>query len=404
MSATASTASFFARIIELPKRIFKYEKRPQVVYNGESNDYAERVQLLNENSITASQCRTLYRKFIFGQGLVNQELADREVGGKENPGYTIERLVEEICDEFSEQHGFAVHVQYDIEGKPSAYNVWPFVSVRLGLHDSKDKPVMIAKSDDWIDENLKKDKIRWYYPFNPHPEIVKDQILREGGINKYQGQVFFFNPYRTKYPLAPIHAVMNDADSEFRSSVYKNKSLRKGFFGKNILVTQPLVDTVLSQTNPKDLDESTLHRLREQEKARTSVVDALKGFVGVENHEGFMHLEIEHTQDDISKAISHVSIPTDIDDKLFAHTEESCSNNIRKAYGNVPRVLVENTDAAVFSDSGSQLMAAKTFYQEQTEGVRIQLQRGIYALLKPLGIEKSQVELLPLINTTTPAE
>tara|TARA_R110002167_G_scaffold81296_3_gene222683 strand:+ start:439 stop:1644 length:1206 start_codon:yes stop_codon:yes gene_type:complete len=385
----------FAQLAELPKRVLKFDKGIEVILNGEENDYPERVERLIDNSITAKQCRKLFRQFLTGKGF-GEELNKVYVHPKKQT--TLLEFLNNFNREFSTHGGVFVHVMYNIDGNPVWYDVIPYTDARKGKKDSKDYNGKFAIYKDWSD--VKKGDIKWLDNFNPEPKIVQDQILKDKGINKYKGQLFYFNPSNTDYPLAHIHPVMNDADSEFRSGVFKNKSLRKGFFGKNILVTPPRIDPNLTRVPVAMLSDEERAELQHQETAAGSVSETLKGFVGVENHEGFMSLEMEFEGDSIDKAIKHIKIESDIDDKLFAYTESSSSNNIRKSYNNVPLILVDSSDAkSLFGNSGEAVVQAKLFYQEQTEEERMMIEQCLKKLFKNYDkVNTEALKIQPLIE------
>lgn len=382
----------FARLLELPKRVVSYDKGIEAIKNGEDNDYPERVERLIDHSITAKQCRKLFRQYLTGKGFdgLNEIKVNKD-------GSSLLAFTSRFIQEYATHGGVYVHVMHNAAGLPVSYTVVPYTKMRKGKKDSKNYSGKYAKLDDWVDGS-KKDVV-WFNAFSTDPEIVQKNIENAGGIDKYKGQIYFFNPSNIDYPLAHIHPVMNDTDSEFRAGVFKNKSLRKGFFGKNILVTPPRIDPVLTSVDRRNLSEEERLNLTHQEKAAEDVTETLKSFVGVENNEGFMSLEMELEGDDIDKAIKHIKIDTDIDDKLFEYTEGSTSNNIRKAYNNVPVILVDSSDHSIFGNSGEAILQAKMFYQEQTHEERMLIEQAFKVLFKNYNYLKDKVlTITPLIN------
>src|SRR5690606_25862121 len=94
---------------------------------------------------------------------------------------------------------------------------------------------------------------QWFYPYNPNPDVIIAQMkadARKGlGLKKdepvsveqmvkhYRGQVFYLNMTRKyKYALSKFDSVVNDADSEFRFSLFVNREMRTGFLGKVIAI------------------------------------------------------------------------------------------------------------------------------------------------------------------------
>jgi hypothetical protein len=389
---------FFATLAEIPKKIVEFSKSDNILFNGEENDYAERVDGLIQNSVTTQTAVELFSSFITGKGI--ESINTISVNSKKK--ITFFKFFNDHNESYAEQKGIAVHVQYTVEGIPDRYEVLPFMNVRKGKKDDRKYVGKYAVSDDGFGKDVKKTKYKWLDAFNPDPKTVQKQIERDGGINKYKGQIYFFNPTKYDYPITHFHAAMNDADSEFRASVFKNKSLRKGFFGKHILITPPQIDTELRNTPPKQLTTEDRIKLKHLEDLKQNNDDVMNGFVGVENNEGFMSIEMEFEGDDIDKVIKHIKIPTDIDDKLFAHTETSTEKNIRKRYFNIPAIMMSAEDKGLFGNSGEALKQAKIFYQQQTERQRKLMLQSIKDLFEHYPkIKTENLEISPLVTKET---
>ena len=391
--------NLYAKLIELPHRLVEFNKSLKVIVNGSDNDYPDRVAALIPNSITAKQCAKLFRQYLTGKGFkgLNEAIVNKKKKIK------FLQFFNGLARQYSYYNGYAVHVQYKLNGKKDRVEILPFGSVRKGKKDDANYNGMLAysKTGNFL-KGTKKGDLVWCHAYNPDPEVVIKQIAKYDSIEKYPGQIFFFNPDEEEdYPLAHIHPVLNDADSEMRTSVFKNKSLRKGFFGKNILVMKPLVDPDLSSVAIENLKESEASNLLHQKNERDGFYESAKGFVGVENHEGLMIMELEH-EGDIDKAFKHVEIPTNIDDKLFAYTESSVANNIRKAYNNAPWILLDSSvNKGVFGDSGKMLEAAKEFYHDQTEEDRLLLFASLKEVLSGLdGINFDASKFIPFVTKT----
>lgn len=384
---------YFPNILELFKKKTPFNKKLKVIFNGETNDYPDIVERLNENSITSKQCQKLFRQYLTGRGFTQNNVVVNDI--KDMTLFTFLNL---FNDDYSLHHGAAVHVQYKIDGSKDRVKPLPFANVRLGQKDDADFSGMVALcDDDW--KVSKKDRLTWFHTFNDDPRVVQSQIKDAGSIEKYKGQIFFFNPSRFDYPLAPINPVINDADSEFRIGVFRNKNLRKGVFGKKIFIIPPMIDPDLRTMDRGNMNPEQLSRFNSQNKDSKDAREALNAFVGVENNEGFMTLEMEFDGDDIDKAFKVVDVKTDIDDKLFENSEQRVIDNIRRAYNNVPQVLIANKDTGVFADSAALLEEAKKQYQENTEDDRMLIEEALQRLFRGFpGINTAVLNILPLIQ------
>ena len=390
-------------IVELDKREVKFDKTIGIYMNGFDNNYPERVIRIINNSATAKPAAKLFRKYIVGKGLgdtLNSFLFNK------HKQLSLWKAMTQIGDSLSYHAGCFIHVNYNLEGKIISGDVLPFEDCRIGKADDKKYSGKILVYNNWDSSQgpIDKKKIHSIDIFNPKKKVILSQIEKAGGIENYKGQIFYFNPYGLIYPLSPVDNVIYDADSEHMSSVFKNRSLRKGFFGKKILITPPMLDDNLIQDDSL-LDDESLVEKRRQISERDSFKRNLKKFIGADEIDGLFHMEMELEGDDIEKQMKFVDVETDINDKLFEYTEKSTANNIRKAYNNIPSILIENSDNSVFGQSGEMLKQAKVFYQEQTEEERNIIAKEILTpILKHFeGFTMPQdgINILPLIDTAT---
>lgn len=388
-----------AKLIELFKRIVKFDSGVNIYNNGIDNAYPERVERIIDNSPTAKTATKLFRKYIVGKGF-SDELNKFIVNKQKN--LTLKKFAFKVAHEYSRQNGVFIHVNYNLNAKITSLDVIPFSHCRIGKKDDTHYNGKIAVYDNWSGQNgsVKKEKVIRFDVYNPIKEVVLAQIQKAGGIDKYKGQIFFYNPEDTDYPLAHIDPVMNDADSEYRSGGFKNLSLRKGFFGKKIVVTPPMVDGDLSGV--KELSPEQLEEKRLAESERENFRNTMQSFVGSDNADGMLHLEMEFEGDDITKVLNFIDVKTDINDKLFEYTEKSAANNIRKVLGNIPSILIENSDNSIFGQSGEMLQNAKIFYQEQTEEDRdnheVEIYNPLLGNFEDFPMPEAGLKVIPLIQ------
>lgn len=392
------------KLIELAKRLIKFDKQLGVYHNGIDNNYPERVERIINNSATAKPAAKLFRKYITGKGL--GEIADNFIVYNLFK-ISLRKFLSNVAHSYSYHNGVFIHVNYNLNYKIVSLDVLPYSHCRKGKSDDKKYSGKIIIYDNWDQSNgpIDKNKFEILDAYNPNQNVIKAQIEKAGDITKYKGQVFFFNPDPTIYPLAHIDNVLDDADSEKMSSVYKNNSLRKGFFGKKIFITPPMLDTDLRVAN-ENLNNEQLADKRFQETERDNFKKSAESFIGADNAHGMLHLEMEFDGDDIDKAMKIINVETNINDALFKHTEVSCAANIRKAYANIPAILIENQgEGAMFGQSGEMLVQAKLFYNDQTEEDRDKIENEI---LKPLlsnfqdfKMPSEGLKILPIIEVTT---
>ena len=391
------------KLFELAKRLIKFDKQLGVYHNGIDNNYPERVERIINNSATAKPAAKLFRKYIVGKGfgdVLNNFIVNKT---KE---ITLRKFLTKLAHSYSYQNGVYIHVNYNLNYKIISLDILPFSHCRAGEKDDKQYNGKIIIYDNWDGTKGKIDKKKYEVidVYNSNVDVIKAQIKKAGDITKYKGQVFFFNPDETIYPLAHIDNVIDDADSEKMSSVFKNTSLRKGFFGKKIVVTPPMLGEDLRHPDNL-LTDDQLFEKRYVETERTNFRNSMQSFIGADNADGMLHLEMEFEGDDIEKTIKFIDVNTNINDKLFEYTEKSTANNIRKAFANIPSILIENNESSIFGQSGEMLKKAKEFYHDQTEEDRDTLETDVlnvlFANFEGFEIPTGGLKIIPLIDAET---
>ena len=383
--------SLKSAFIEIINKVAKYDKGYGIHKNGVDNNYPELVESRIVNSVTALGCKDTKASFLSGKGF-GDELNKLVVNKKK--GTTLLQLDQDIADSIAEHNGVFIHANYNANFEISTLEVLPFSDCRLSKTDDDKNNAKVKVCTDWTDASKAK-KAREIDTFNPKKKVIQEQIEKAGGIKKYNGQVFYFRFGKYIYPLSPIHPCLDDADSEKQAGVFKNTSLRKGFFGKTLFVTKPMVDPNLD----KDI-ESDANIIKEQKSERDNFRDTVKKFVGAENVDGVMHIEMEMESDKLEDEILIKNIDANINDKLFAHTESSVSNNICIAY-RIPPMLIRPTDKSLFASSGEAIREMKLFYQEQTSDERMMVEQIIKKLMaKHADKPDQELQLIPLISTS----
>lgn len=380
-----SAASAF---IKLFQKATKYNKRLEIHENGVENNYPDLVESRITESVTALRCKNLMAAYLSGKGF-GDDLNKIKVNEKK--GTTLLKFTQDIADSIASQNGVFIHVNYDLNFEITDMDVLPFSDCRIGKKDNNKYSGKILVCEDWSDDKKAK-KAKVIDVFNNKKSVLEEQIDNAGSIKKYNGQIYYLKFGKYTYPYSPLHPCLDDADSEKQASVFKNSSLRKGFFGKTVVVTKPFVDP--------DIDKETEPELyREMEGERTAFRNTLKEFIGAENAEGVLHFEMELDGEDMKKQILFETIDTNIDDKLFAHTENSVSDNIRMCFNNVPAPLIKSQDGALFGSSGEAITAMKIFYQDQTVNERLIVEQIVSELMGLFSDNKQKdLKIIPLIE------
>jgi hypothetical protein len=252
-------------LIDVWKRFTPWSKSADVYANDTDNAYPERMDRLINNSVTAKSAAAIMVQYLIGKGY-----------GPENDGILInkdknQKLIDfatDMADDLVKQRGVFIHVNWNALYRISDFSVIPFEWCRIGKTDSNDYAGKIAVCKEWL--KPKKTDIQLIDVYNPRKKVIDAQVEKAGGWEHYKGQVLYINmDPKLLYPLSRIDSVAEDCDSEAQASVYKNRLLRKGFFGNTLVVTRPLVGDGL-ETGSKAFQDAESERERFQRALPTS--------------------------------------------------------------------------------------------------------------------------------------
>ena len=378
-------------IVDIFKRLIKYDKKLAIYTNGVDNAYAERTDRLINNSVTAKTASALMTQYLIGDGFGEAD------NFKVNPDTKLIEFAEDIAKDIVENRGCFIHVNYNLNYQISKAKVLPFNQCRLGQKDDKEYNGKILVKKDWNDNKEKAVVIDVY---NPKESVIKTQIAKAGNIDKYKGQIFYYNSERKYYyPLSRIDAVMNDCDSEAQSSLYKNQLLRKGFFGRTVVVTRSLIDEDIDETitdsngkiikNPEYIKAES-----EAEQTKKTIED----FLGAENAGGAMVIQTDFSGEKLEDAILFKNIESNIEPDLFENVENSVRDNILVAFNNLPVGLIKSNEG-LFANSAEAIVEMKKTYWENTNKERNTLEQIVNDIMKNFkDYDKQILTVKPLIN------
>lgn len=371
-------------LIDVWKRLTPWSKSADVYANDTDNAYPERMDRLINNSVTAKSAAAIMVQYLIGKGYGTEN--DSLIINKDKNLKLID-FADDVADDLVKQRGVFIHVNWNALYQISDFSVIPYEWCRIGKTDSNDYAGKIAICKEWL--KPKKTDIQLINVFNPHKKVIDAQVEKAGGWEHYKGQVLFVNmDTKLLYPLSRIDSVAEDCDSEAQASVYKNRLLRKGFFGNTLVVTRPLVGEGLA-------DKALL----DAESERNQFQKAIKESLGAENTGGVLCLEMDFAGEKLEDAILIKQIESKIDDKLFDYTETSVRENILVAFNNLPSGLIKTNDSSLFGNSGEAIREMKRTYWENTTKERNLLTSVINQLLsRSQDFSSLSVEPLKLIE------
>lgn len=341
-------------ILEIVKNVVKWDKKLEVYTNGEDNEYPERIDRLINNSITAKMASDLMIQYVIGSGLGNAD------NYKVSDNQKLIDFSTDLTEDIVKNRGVFIHFDYNANFEPINPKILPFNRCRVGKKDSNEYNGKILYKVDWND---KKENVVIFDVYNNNKDVVDAQIKKSGTLSKYKGQVLFVNLDRNYiYPLSRIDSVMNDCDSEAQAAIYRNQLLRKGFFGKQLVVTPPLIENDEPEYIDRDGTLTINREWQRKESERKEVKETIEKFIGAENAGGAMMIELPDFQGKIDDVFQVKTIDSTLDDKMFEYTENQTSKNILMAFNNLPVGLVKSPDSALFGNSGESLKAMQEMY------------------------------------------
>jgi hypothetical protein len=376
-----------SEFIKIFSKKAKYDKSLKIHNNGVANNYPDFVESIITESVTASSCVSIMASYLIGKGFGDAN----KIIVNENKETTLYNFGKSIAASKAEHYGYFIHVHFYGELQNYAIkdmDVLPYSHCRVGQKDDTDYNGKILVCNDWSDsKEVKKAKVVDVY--NTNKKVIKEQMVNAGGFSKYNGQILFVKVGKYTYPLSPLHPALKDAESESQVSIYKHTSLKKGFFGKTMVITKPLVDNEIEESNPE--------LYQKEVTARSKFRETIKSFIGAENSDGVLHLELEFNSEKIEDEILFKQIDSNIDDKLFAHTETSVSQNICVAYGIHPN-LIRPKDGAMFGQGGEIYKQMKLDFQDKTEDLRSSIQEVVNKLMGKFHEPVQNLQIIPLIK------
>ena len=358
--------------LDIPAGIVRYDS---------DNAYPQRMRLLKAASATASQCIDIRAKYISGQGFEEQNFYASIINSKR---WTWDKLLKALAKDYALQYGFAIHFNYNALLEISEINYLPFENVRLGIPDDTGYYSKVKVHSDWARRNKIKrpvfdeNTIKTIDVFNPDKEIVAAQILKAGGIEKYKGQVFYYNSESEDYPLSILDSIIPDCETDAEIPHYKNRQVTNSFLVQYVWLNKFRFE----KPNQKD-----------------DYVENIKRFQGSRNAGKILMLDLENEEEKPEL----MKVESNVNDKLFAHSEDSTIIRIVRRIG-IPPILAGISATGALGDKNDR-EGAKIIYSEQTEDERI-LMEAVFAMIfdhwhRPEDNPQKNFAIKPITGTVT---
>jgi hypothetical protein len=354
--------SLRASLIELFTRKIVTTKSDIVYINDEDNLYPNRIEAIINNSPTASRCAKLMEKFISGQGF---EDAAQDIIINKAKNYRLSDIKNLAAKSLSVHYGVYFQIFYGIDFKINKIDILPNIKCRNSKEDASENKGKIYFKD-WTEKNKygSKDKPQTFYPYNPKKDVILAQMKADSPkattmeelVAGSTGQVYYLNlTPEFHYSLSLVDCVYNDADTEYRLSLYVNKQMRTGFLDQTIIITQGIGE---------ELDNKINKQLQE--------------LMGAESTGNLMHLTVPQGTDiELDKALVTKQIPSSFKPELLDKIVGHLRKNILGAFNNIPEALVSAGDGTLFGTNSETYSQMKDFYSEQTAFERQSIEKTL---------------------------
>ena len=343
------------------------------------NNYPSRARNIIADSVTASNCLNVYKRFVFGRGLADLDFVKAVVNSS---GEKADSLIRKIIADFGFINGYAVHINYNAAGEKTEFNYVKIDTVRLGAEKNEGKALLHPNWEKRKDKkafNVKDIDIIDLY--DPSIEAINEQVKAAGGWEKYKGQIFFFTPYGVEYTTAPWDVASEDMETEGGAKVFRHRAVNQNFMPSQYII----VDDIESEDPEAETNDN--------KPFVDVIVDTVKEFQGPENTGSVMVIQKPSPDTTFQMEVPDLQHF----DGMYEKTERSTETAILRGF-NVPRPLILEGDG-LFSSEGV-IPAASDFYNGVTESDRMLLAESFAELfsnsaevLNPSG----DYSLLPLV-------
>ena len=213
----------------------RYIKNLGIKSYDADNLYPQNVRNIVLNSKTGNGCLERYADYLEGRGITSSLLAGHIINLN---GETLADLHGLVSKDLATFNGFAIHVNYNIDGRIVDMHHVPFENVRLVEADDAGVIRQVALHPDWSGQETRggkpikvnKDTVDFIDVFNPDPTVVLKQMLEAGGPQYYNGQVLYYSREgHLQYPFATFHAVLTEMSTDEGISNVLNRNVRNNF-------------------------------------------------------------------------------------------------------------------------------------------------------------------------------
>ena len=316
-------------------------KKFNIIAYDEDNLYPQKIQMLKNGSSTAKSCTDRLKAFLTGKGLTNKVLESYIINSKHD---TLYNVISSVFNDYSVFRGFALWRKINTNSNTVEIYHVPFEWVRKFY--SKDRDNYTAKYciyNNWDGKSgkINKDDFQFAWAYSENEDVIIDQILEDGSLDVYSGQLLYYSADGDTYPLAWIDAIQEDCIVDNQMKVFNYKNVTTNFMASHVAMfgEEPEID------------------------AKKEISKSLKELQGAENASKIIALYgVNKDTFDLKK------IDIQNHDKLFETTNITTKQNIREMFGQDLPFFKGGLTASDIS--GEAIKTTYAFYNALTESHR----------------------------------
>lgn len=346
---------------------------------GEGNTYYQDIHDIIQASSSGCECVERFAEFIEGAGFVDSALYNKVLNHRRDTADEIHRL---ICADLAEYGGFALHLNYNLLGQITEIQHIPFEICRLEEPDSNGYVARICTHPDWTGKKthagkripIDKKNIKRFHKYNPNVNVIHAQISAVGGIENYQGQIFYFSSAgKDRYPIPRADRVLTDMSTDEGLSNVKWRNVRNNFLPAAMVFTRKGQSAPVSRYAPAGEMPRVMER--GERYVNDGFTDSLQQLQGDTQACKLLEVILENDE----QAPEVVQLPTSNYDKDFSVTDQSVTERIYAAFGQEPWYCIRSGKIGF---SGTLLVDAFSYYNSVIYKYQRMVERAFGDIMK----------------------
>lgn len=338
-------------VVEIKKPVTEKKDFVKLIEKG---DYFQEMDTAIMNSPTASMAVLMFKKYCVLPNIL--------------PSFAP--YFEKIKDEKIKYGFFTVWVEYDMDCEVKAAYFRLSKNYRVKCKDD------LGRASRYYNVNTKAE----FPAFNKDKKVVRAQIEKAGGFEKFTGQIYQYNTTTANYEYSVFFPVYKWMEIEADTPTFITASADNALFGNNLFVMKKGAETTTgegAEGEPRVISNTD------------KVIGALRHSKSVKNS-GTNLVATVDTDEDVTKIITKIAIGNDIELDKFNNVDDKAGKKICTAAYCFPQILA-NPSEGLFGNSGEAYQAAIDFWAKTCE-------------FEALKIEAAFLEIGVSIQAPDPAE